>query len=40
VLAAGAVLGVIVAFALRAIHNAQPYESSYSHLAQLGDAAR
>ena len=40
VLAAGAVLGVIVAFALRAIHKAQPYETSYSHLAQLGNAAR
>ena len=39
-LAAGAVLGVIVAFVLRAIHNAQPYETSYSHLAQLGNAAR
>jgi len=40
VLAAGAVLGIIVALALRVIHNAQPYESSYSHLAQLGNAAR
>jgi hypothetical protein len=40
VLAAGVVLGVVVALALRAIHNAQPFESSYAHLAQLGDAAR
>jgi hypothetical protein len=40
VLAAGAVLGVVVALALRAIHRLQPYESSYSHLPQLGDAAR
>ena len=39
VLAAGALLGVVVAFAHRAIHQSQPYESSYSHLA-LGDAAR
>lgn len=35
VLAAGAVLGVGVALVLRAIHRAQPYENSYSHL-QLG----
>ena len=40
VLAAGAVLGIIVALALRAIHDAQPYETSYSHLARLGNAAR
>jgi hypothetical protein len=39
VLAAGVVLGVVVALALRAIHSAQPFESSYAHL-QLRNEAR
>lgn len=35
VLVGGIVLGIGIALILRAIHRAQPYENSYSHLAQL-----
>ena len=35
VLVGGVVLGIGIAILLRAIHRAQPYENSYSHLAQL-----
>ena len=34
-LAGAAVLGIAIAWALRALHRSQPLEKSYSHLAQL-----
>jgi hypothetical protein len=36
VLAGAAVLGLGIACILRVLHRSQPFEKSYSHLAQLG----